>query len=390
MAAPQFTGQVEWPVKIEVNRGLEGALACETAIGYVNGTEGKLVYRGYDINDIAEQSTFEEVTFLLLEGRLPTQAELDQLVQSVKSAMPIPQELKDMITKIASKNHPMATLRTAVSYLSTLDPNADETTPENERRIALDILGKIATITGAVARVRRGQTIVDPDPNLTYSENLLLMMNGERPDAEVARVMDVALTLHADHGMNASTFTSMVANSSLSDMYSTIVAGICSLKGPLHGGANERALKQLQEMGDPASIPQKVQQAFANKEKIMGFGHRVYKAYDPRAKVLGRYAKEVAERTGVKELYETAVVLEEEVLKHTKDKGIYPNVDFYSGIIYNSMSIETDMFTPLFAVSRVSGWAARVLEYLPNNRLFRPRAQYVGEFDRQYVPISER
>ncbi len=274
--------------------------------------------------------------------------------------------------------------------LGCLNPKEFQVNVDNDLDIAMSLTAQFPTVVGAIQRVRKGQPIVDPDPSLSLSEDFMRMMTGESPDPRMAEVMDMALIIHAEHGMNASTFSAMVTNSSLTDMYSAICAGIGSLKGPLHGGANEATLKTFTEIGDPAKTEEWFAQAKAKKQKVMGFGHRVYKAYDPRAVIFDPIAKEFSERAGTGHLYEIAKKLEALVVADLGGRGIFPNVDFFSGLIYNAMGIDTDMFTPIFAVARIAGWSARILEYLPDNRLFRPRAVYVGDLEAQYVPIDQR
>jgi citrate synthase len=390
MAQPKFVGKIEWPVTVQLGKGLEGAITGETSIGYVDGEKGWLVYRGYNIFDLAEHSTFEETTYLLLFGKLPTRQELDEFKEKLVAYRGIPGEVIDTLRSIPGESHPMAALRSGISVLGCLDPDADKCTVESETEISIKLVSQTATIAGAVARLRKGLEPVDPDPSLDHTANYLYMTNGEKPDELMEKVMDVALILHADHGMNASTFTTMVIHSSLADMYSAIVGGIGSLKGPLHGGANERALADLLELKDEEDASRYVKECIAQKKKIMGFGHRVYKAYDPRAKILGKYSQEVTEAKGMGHLYRIARRVEEEVIAAYGGKGIFPNVDFYSGTIYYAFGIEPAMFTPIFAVSRVSGWCARVLEYLPVNRIFRPRAEYVGTLEAAYVPMDQR
>jgi len=390
MAKPKYTGKIEWPAKIELGRGLEGAITNETQIGYVDGQKGWLVYRGYNIFDLAEHSNFEETSYLLLFGKLPQKDELADFKKKLVGYRRIPDEVIDVLKTVPKDVHPMSALRTGVSALGCFDKTAEEVTVENDTEIAIKLIAQMATIAGAIARIRKGQTPLDPDPELDHSANFLYMMNGEKPDDFSAKVMDVSLILHADHGMNASTFTSMVVNSSLTDLYSSVCSGISSLKGPLHGGANERCLADLLNLKDEEDGAKFVKDCVAQKKKIMGFGHRVYKAYDPRAKVLGQYSKKVTEIKGMGHLYTLAKKVEEEVIAAYGEKGIFPNVDFYSGTIYYAMGIEVPMFTPIFAVSRISGWAARVLEYLPQNRIFRPRAVYVGPLEEKFVPMDKR
>ncbi len=388
--AQKFVGKIEWPTTIQLGRGMEGAISNESTIGYVDGEKGWLVYRGYNIFDLAEHSTYEETAYLLLFGKLPTQKELEGFKAKLVGYREIPKQVIDILTALPKEVHPMAALRTGIAALGCFDPKADEVTVENDTEIAIKLISQMATVAGAVARIRKGQEPVAPDPSLDHAANFLYMATGEKADDYTARVMDVSLILHADHGMNASTFTCMVVNSSLSDLYSTVCRGIGSLKGPLHGGANERALADLLEIKDVSGAVAYVKDCIANKKKIMGFGHRVYKAYDPRAKVLGQFSQKVTEMKGMKQLYEIAKKVEEEVIAAYGEKGIFPNVDFYSGTIYYALGIEVPLFTPIFAVSRVAGWVARVLEYLPENRIFRPRAVYVGPLEQKYEPMAKR
>lgn len=390
---PGLTKELEWPVEVELGRGLEGAISNTTKIGYVNGAKGWLIYRGYNCFDLAERSSFEETTYLLLFGKLPTQSELGEFNQKLIGFRHVPDTVFEVLRLLpTAKCHPMSILESAVSMLGNMDDNAEDTSVENETEISIKLIAQMATIAGAIARIRQGKDPVSPNPELSHAGNFLYMMNGEKPDDASERIMDAALILHADHGMNASTFTTMVVNSSLSDMYSSVVAGLGSLKGPLHGGANERVLYDLEEIGGADNVEKWFEEARAQKRKVMGFGHRVYKAYDPRARILGPIAEFVTERNPeTKKLYDTAVKLEQTVTSALgKDKKIFPNVDFYSGLVYKAMGIETAMFTPIFAVSRVAGWTARALEYLTDNRLFRPRAIYVGPIKADYVEIDKR
>lgn len=380
-----FFGQQEFA------KGLDGVIACETTINYIDGQAGKMIYRGYDIEEIGELTTYEETTYLLLYGKLPTKAELDEFKQKLTSLRPIPKEVIQVLKTIpTAKTHPMSAMRTAVSALGTMNPKAEDQTIENYHDIGLDLIAKLATIGGAVQRLRAGKEPVAPDPKLDHAANFCYMMTGEKPGEVFEKMMDLSLILHADHGMNASTFTSMVCISSLTDIYSAITAGIGSLKGPLHGGANEQVLYMLNEIGDPKKVDEYIDNAIKNKVKIMGFGHRVYKAYDPRARILGKHSQKICEAAGKPELYEIAKRVEEKVIEAYGAKGIFPNVDYYSGTVYHCLGVETAMFTPLFAVSRVAGWVARILEYLPQNRIFRPRAIYLGEKDLTYVSIDKR
>ncbi|MFQ5707280.1 MAG: citrate/2-methylcitrate synthase [bacterium] len=390
---PALTHEVTWPLEVKIGKGLEGAISNTTQIGYVNGAKGWLVYRGYNCFDLAEKSTFEETTYLLLYGELPTKTELEAFKEKLLAHRKVPQPVLEVLRTIPTeKTHPMSALRTAVSVLGTLDEQAEETSPEAEREKAVKLVAKMATLTGAIARIRRGEEPLEPDPKLSHAGNFLFTMTGQAPDPTLERIMDIALILHADHGMNASTFTTMVISSSLSDVYSAVVGGIGSLKGPLHGGANERVLYDLQEIGTPEKVAAWFAKARASKRKVMGFGHRVYKAYDPRARILGPLAQLMTHgNPKFRLLYETAAKLEEVVCAELgKEKKIFPNVDFYSGIVYKAMGIEPVMFTPIFAVSRIAGWTARTLEYLSENRIFRPRAIYTGPLKKDYVAIEAR
>ncbi len=390
MAQPKYVGKMEWPVTVQLNKGLEGAITNETEIGYVDGEKGWLVYRGYNIFDLAEHSTYEETAYLLLFGKLPKQAELEEFKKKLVANRAVPGKVMDVLRDLPKQTHPMAALRTGVSVLGCLDPNSDKGTIESETEISIKLVAQMATIGGAIARIRKGLKPVDPDPSLDHTANYMLMTLGQKPDELTEKVMDVAMILHADHGMNNSTFSTMCIHSTLSDMYSAIVGGIASLKGPLHGGANEQALAELLKLKDEEDASRYVKGCIAQKKKIMGFGHRVYKAYDPRARILGKFSKEVTEKMGMGHLYRIAKRMEDEVIAACGEKGIFPNVDFYSGTIYYAFGIEPAMFTPIFAVSRIAGWCARVLEYIPINQIFRPRAMSVGQREIQYVTMDQR
>ncbi len=380
----KFTGHAEY------SKGLDGVIACESKIGYVDGDQGWLIYGGIDIEDLAALSNYEESACLALYGRLPTQAELDDFKKKLLAARAVPGEVFDILKKLPKNAHTMAWLRTGFSALGCFVPNIDDFDLKYWTEVGINQIAQMATVAAAVGRIRKGLEPVDPDPSLDHAANFLWMLNGKKPSAEEAKVMDVNLILHLDHEMNASTFTSMSTISSLSDMYSAVVSGIGSLKGPLHGGANEQVIKMLLEIGDPAKAEGYVKDKMAKKQKIMGFGHRVYKAYDPRARILRQYAEKWAKEKGLYYLFESADIVEKTVIEALGKKGIFPNVDFYSGIVYYAMGIETDMFTPIFAVSRIAGWVARNLEYVADNRIFRPRALYTGPLKTDYVPIEQR
>lgn len=375
----------------QFSRGLEGVIAAETKIGYVDGLNGKLVYRGYEITTLTENSNYEEVSYLLLKGKLPNRKEYDEYVSKLKELMPLEQDEYDLISDVSSKSHPMSALRTIVSFIGGKDAGSVEPDISKQEDISIRLIAKMPSIVGAINRISQGKEIIKPDPDFSYSSNFFHMALGRKPDTIEAKMLDTALILHADHGMNASTFSAMLTISTLSDMYSAVTSAISTLKGPLHGGANERALALIRKVGKPENADKIIGKMIENKEKIMGFGHRVYKVYDPRAKILKEYAKYVAEKNNSQELFETAQRIEEVMIEKLGNKGIFPNVDFFSGMIYFSMGFQPEIFTPIFALGRTSGWVARALEYLSENRLFRPKAKYVGETElKRYVPINER
>jgi citrate synthase len=390
---PGLTKEPAWPIEIKVGKGLEGAIANTTKIGYVNGAKGWLVYRGLNCFDLAEKSTFEETAYLLLFGKLPNADELQSFNQKLRDHRRVPQGVIEVMQTITKPHtHPMSAMQAGIAILANLDEDANDTSVAGETEIAIKLIAQFATLAGAISRIRQGLVPLAPDLDLGHAGNLLYLMTGNKPDAFAERAIDMALILHADHGMNASTFTTMVVNSSLSDMYSSVVAGLGSLKGPLHGGANEQVVYTLQEIGSPDKVKEWYRKAREGKRKIMGFGHRVYKAYDPRARIFGPIAKLMAERNpAIRTLYQTAAELEQAVCSElSAEKKIFPNVDYFSGIIYSAMAIDPAMFTTIFAVSRVAGWTARALEYLADNRLFRPRAVYTGPIKAEYVPIEKR
>ena len=369
------------------SEGLRGVVAAQSAIGDVNGIEGKLIYQGYDIHDLAENSTFEEVIYLLWNGRLPKQAELDELTERLRRNYDVPADVLNLMKQYPKESDPMDVLRTAVSSLDLFDPQGQGTDRESAVRAAVRITGQIGTIAAAWDRIRNGKEVVTPDKSLSIAENFLYMLRGERPDAEEARMFDIALILHADHELNASTFTTRVVAGTLADMYGAVTAGIAALAGPLHGGANTAVMKSLIEIGDLNKVDAWVEDALENKRKIMGIGHAVYKTEDPRATWLRKFSKQMADRKGETKWFEMSQRIEKLMLEK---KGMYPNVDFYSASTYYLMGIPLDLFTPIFAVSRISGWTGHILEQYGNNKLIRPRAEYIGKRDQKYVPIDER
>ncbi len=367
--------------------GLRGVVAAQSSIGDVNGEEGILIYQGYDIHDLAEHSTFEEVVFLLWNGRLPKQDELTDLTTQIRANYKVPGEIIAGMKYMPKDADPMDVLRTCVSALDFYDKDGHGTDAESAHKAAIKITGQIGTIVAAWERIRTGKDPVNPDPSLGIAEIFLHMLRGERADADEARMFDIALILHADHELNASTFTTRVVAGTLADMYGAATAGIAALAGPLHGGANTAVMKSLLEIDDPAKVDAWVEDALANKRKIMGIGHAVYKTEDPRATWLRKFSKQMADKKGETKWYEMSQRIEQ--LMHEK-KGMYPNVDFYSASTYYLMGIPLDLFTPIFAVSRISGWTGHILEQYANNKLIRPRAEYIGQRGLKYTPINER
>ena len=367
-------------------KGLEGIVAAESKISSI--IDDTLTYVGYDIDDLAVNASFEEVIYLLWHTRLPKAEELAELKQQLADNMAVPAAILDQFKSYPLQTvHPMAALRTAVSLLGVFDEEADDMSPEANYRKAIRLQAKIATVVTAFARIRRGQEPITPKPELGYAANFLYMLSGKEPEAIAIEAFDKALVLHADHELNASTFTARVCVATLSDVYSGVTAAIGALKGPLHGGANEQVMKMLSEIGSIDNVESYIQNKLDNKEKVMGFGHRVYRKGDPRAPHLRVMSQKLTELTGKPELYEMSVKIHDMIVEQ---KNLPANVDFFSASVYDSLGIEHDLFTPVFAVSRTSGWVAHILEQYANNRLIRPRAEYVGPGMQKYIPVNER
>ncbi len=371
----------------EVKVGLQDVVIATTEICSIDGQRGILTYRGYNIHDLAEHSTFEEVVYLLWYGRLPRPAELDELRRQLVEHRPIAPEMVDLLKRLPPPQHPMETLRTAVSALSLYDPEAEDMSLEANRRKALRLTGQMGTIVAAFGRIRDGQEPIPPDPNLNHAANFLYMLTGQAPDAETARHFDVALILHADHSFNASTFAARVTASTLSDMHSAITSAIGTLKGPLHGGANEQVMRMLLEIQTLDRVDDHIHRLLAEKKKIMGFGHRVYHTEDPRATVLRKMSEALGRRHHDTRWFEMSKRIEELMIR---EKKLNANVDFYSASAYYVMGIPVDLYPLIFAVSRISGWTAHVLEQYANNKLIRPLAEYTGPTNQKYVPIDQR
>lgn len=371
---------------LTVTKGLEGIVATTSSISSI--IDDTLTYVGYNIDDLAENATFEEVVYLLWHRKLPNKQELSELKNDLAENMNLPNEvLAHFKTYPINDVHPMAALRTAISLIALYDEEADEMDAEANYRKAIRLQAKIPTIVAAFARVRKGLEPVDPRKDLSFAANFLYMLSGEEPDAVAVEAIDKALVLHADHELNASTFTARVCVATLSDVYSGITSAIGALKGPLHGGANEAVMNMLTEIGSLDNVEPYIRQKLDNREKIMGFGHRVYRKGDPRAKHLKEMSEKLTKLTGEPQWYDMSTKIESIV---TGEKNLPPNVDFYSASVYHSLGIDHDLFTPIFAISRVSGWLAHILEQYENNRLIRPRAEYTGPGKQQYIPIEDR
>ncbi|MCL4328404.1 MAG: citrate synthase/methylcitrate synthase [Candidatus Thermoplasmatota archaeon] len=375
----------------EIHRGLEGVIVSESKVGSVDGLKGRLIYRGYDIETLVKNSTYEEVSFLLVNGELPNKGQFSEFLKVMNDGIKLPEKLVSFIDRYAGYSHPMADLRSAVSVLGSEEHESSDLTPDQQKDIGLSIIAKMPAIVAAIKRKWEGKNIVPPKSGLSYAQNFLYMTNGSEPSRDEAKVMDTCLIIHADHGSNASTFSSLVTISTLSDMCSAVTSGISTLKGPLHGGANEMALKMIKKIGTPDNADKAIGDMLARKDKVMGFGHRVYKVYDPRAKILKEFARSITSKSGKQNLFDTAEAIEKAMISRMGDRGIFPNVDFYSGMVYESIGFPENMFTPIFAASRSSGWVARSFEYVKDNRLFRPRTKYTGEVGpREYIPMDRR
>ena len=371
-------------------KGLEGVVAAETAISDIDGKKGILSYVGYDIHDLAPNGTFEETIYLLHHLELPTGPQLDELKEQLGREREPNDFAMKLLPHLAEHSAPMSMLRTAVSASSAKDPDGWDVSEEANYRKAIRLCAVLPTMVAYYDRLRKGEDLVHPDPNLSQAANFLYMLKGDKPDEDSSRIFDICLTLHADHTMNASTFAARVCAATLSDIHSAVTAAVAALKGPLHGGANEqvmRMIKEIRQQGGKDKARDYTLQKLRNKEKVMGFGHRVYRTEDPRATHLRRMAKELAEKTGDGSNYEISEEIEKAVMD---EKGIYPNVDFYAASVYGYLQIPTDLFTPVFACSRVSGWTAHVREQYADNRLIRPDHAYVGPEPRKWKSLSQR
>jgi citrate synthase len=367
--------------------GLEGVIAGESEICFIDGYQGVLSYRGYNIHTLADHASFEEAIFLLWNGWLPRAGELNELRRDLAAARGLPTPVIEFLRGVEQSN-PMDVLRTAVSMLSLYDDEAQDMSAEANRRKAVRLMSKTAEIVTTFDRLRNGREVLAGDPALGFSANFLYTLTGKRPDDIMQNAFDVAMILHADHELNASTFAARVTAATLSDIYSSVTSAIGALKGPLHGGANQDVMKWLLRLGSEEEAAERIKNTLAKKVKIPGFGHRVYRTEDPRATHLRVLSEELGKRTGQEKLYHLSAFMEHTV---KAEKGLNPNVDFYSASTYYSLGIPIDLFTPVFAVSRMSGWTAHILEQYQNNRLIRPRAEYKGKPDGQpWIPLGDR
>jgi citrate synthase len=368
-------------------KGLEGVVANESAICYVFGEEGRLIYRGYDISDLAEHSTFEETAYLLLKGDLPTREQLREFLEELRLARKLDSVTQRVIKDAPPESHPMSVLRTAISASVFADPDRDDHSAPAEYRKAVRLIARVPTMVAMFHRLRRGERPLAARRGMTHAATLLYQLTGTVPEPEVARALDVSLILHADHELNASTFAARVIAATLADVHGAVTGAVAALAGPLHGGANMEVMKMLLEIGTPDRAEGWVRERLTRRDKIMGFGHRVYRTEDPRAAHLRRMSEQLGRRFGQSHWFAMQRVIED-VMR--REKGLYCNVDFYSASMYYVMGIPLDLYTPIFAASRVSGWCAHVLEQHADNRLIRPRAEYVGAMNRAWMPPRKR
>jgi citrate synthase len=374
----------------EFRPGLEGIPAAQSSISFVNGQQGLLEYRGIRIEDLAQKSTFLETSYLLIWGELPTKEQLKAFEHEVHSHRRIKYRIRDMMKCFPESGHPMDALQASAAALGLFYSRRDLDNLVYVREAVVRLLAKIPTMVAAFQLMRKGNDPVRPRDDLDYSANFLYMLNEQEPDPLAARIFDVCLTLHAEHTMNASTFSARVTASTLTDPYAVVASAVGTLGGPLHGGANEEVISMLEEIGCVENVRPYLEDRLQRKAKIMGFGHRVYKVKDPRATILQNLAEQLFEKFGHDKYYDIAVEMERVVEEKLSQKGIYPNVDFYSGLVYRKLGIPTELFTPIFAIARVAGWLAHWKEQLAENRIFRPTQVYSGLHDAEYIPIEQR
>ena len=369
------------------DKGLREVIAADTKLSDIDGEKGTLSYVGYEIQDLAEHCTYEEVVYLLHHLELPTAPELEAVSAALAGERDLHPFQVQLMRTLAEQTSPMSMLRTSVSAASAFDPDGWDESPDAQARKALRLIAKTASLITTYHRLRTGMEMVTPNPALPHAADFLWMLHGVEPDPEDARVLDVTFILYADHTMNASTFTARIVASTLADMFSAITAAIGTLKGPLHGGANEEAMKSFEEVGKPENAEAYVRDRLERHEKIFGFGHAVYKTYDPRAKILKRLSAEACERAGDPKLHEIAEAIEKTVFEQ---KGLYPNVDFYAAAVFHVLGVPTDLMTPVFAAARMAGWTAHVREQYADNKVIRPGSRYIGPTHQTWVPLEER
>lgn len=374
----------------EYKPGLEGIPATQSSISYVDGQRGILEYRGTRIEELAKYSTFIETSYLLIWGYLPTQEELSDFEYEVRHHRRLKYRIRDMMKCFPESGHPMDALQASAAALGLFYSRRALDDPAYIRAAVVRLMAKIPTMVAAYQMIRKGNDPIQPRDDLDYSANFLYMLTEKEPDPLAAHVFDVCLTLHAEHTINASTFSAMVTASTLTDPYGVVASAVGTLAGPLHGGANEEVIEMLEEIGNVQQIEAYVDDCIQRKAKIMGFGHRVYKVKDPRATILQELAEQLFEKFGRDSYYDMAVAMEKAVAERLGHKGIYPNVDFYSGLVYRKLGIPTDLFTPVFAIARVAGWLAHWKEQLEANRIFRPTQIYTGTHEEPYIPIEKR
>jgi citrate synthase len=367
--------------------GMEGVVAAPSEICFIDGIAGRLVYRGYEIADLVENTTFEETAYLLWNNRLPNRAELAELKTQLRSQAALPPHVLAVLKAMPAASEPMDALRTAVSALGCIDPDLRSNEPAADLRKSIRLTAQFPTIVATFHRLRNCGKPIDPDPNLSIASNFLYLLTGKKPHETLSRVLDAALVLHAEHGFNASTFAARVTAATLADMHAAVTAACAALKGPLHGGANQDVMQLLLDCGDADTAEQRVRSMLTGGEKIPGFGHRVYRTFDPRATYLRKMSKQLGEAAGNTKWYEMSERLIP-VVKELKNKD--PNVDFFSASAYYTMGIPIDLYTPIFGIARVAGWTAHVMEQHNNNRIIRPQDDYRGPFDRKVVPIDQR
>lgn len=371
----------------EVLVGLEDVVITNSTICFIDGEKGILRYRGYDVSELAERSTYEETAYLLLYGHLPIASELKSFEQELKRQRTIPAQALELIRTIPTSTNSMSWLRTAASILASFDPEAEDNSDAANLHKTIRLTTQLATIVAKIDRIRKNQPLIAPDPSLPHAANFLYMLTGKKPDALSARAMDIAMILQADHELNASTFAGRVTVSTLSDLYSAVTSAIGTLKGPLHGGANQRVMEMLESIGEVNRVEPWLREQLAQKKKIMGFGHRVYSTVDPRAAILKLMASELSKKVGPAKWFEMQEIMQPILLK---EKGLHPNLDFYSATVFNYLQIDTDLFPLIFAMSRIIGWCTHFIEQYKNNRLIRPLTNYVGPQGLRYTPIESR